>query len=143
MVSCALPRIDHACSATLAATVPMTAHLTLYGIANCDTVKNARTWLLEHGIDFTFHDFKKQGLERATAQAWLKEADWQTLVNRKGTTWRKLEDAQKEAVVDSGSALELMLATTSVIKRPVLVGAGPVQVGFTPERYAALFKAAA
>jgi arsenate reductase len=111
----------------------------LYGIPNCDTVKKARTWLLDHHVDFTFHDFKKQGLDRATAAAWLEERDWEVLVNRKGTTWRNLTDAQKAAVVDKASALELMLATTSVIKRPVLQGAGTLQVGFTPDLYAGVF----
>ena len=113
--------------------------ITLYGIPNCDTVKKARTWLLDHGIDFTFHDFKKQGLDRALAAAWLEECDWTVLVNRKGTTWRNLDDAQKAAVVDKDSALDLMLANTSVIKRPVLAGAGALQVGFTPDLYAGVF----
>jgi len=114
--------------------------ITLYGIPNCDTVKKARTWLLENGVDFVFHDFKKQGLDRATAAAWLEQRDWEVLVNRKGTTWRNLADEQKAAVVDSASALDLMLANTSVIKRPVLQGAGDLQVGFTPENYASVLK---
>ena len=116
--------------------------ITLYGIPNCDTVKKARTWLLDHNVDFTFHDFKKQGLDRATAAAWLAQRDWEVLVNRKGTTWRNLTDEQKAAVVDQASALELMLATTSVIKRPVLAGAGALQVGFTPDLYAGVFPCA-
>jgi arsenate reductase len=114
--------------------------ITLFGIPNCDTVKKARTWLLENGVEFTFHDFKKQGLDRATAAAWLDQRDWQVLVNRKGTTWRNLTDAQKAAVVDKASALELMLAHTSVIKRPVLAGAGALQVGYTPGLYAGVFE---
>lgn len=115
--------------------------LTLYGIPNCDTVKKARSWLADHGIDATFHDFKKQGLDAATVDGWLAGADWQSLVNRKGTTWRKLDPAAQAAVVDAASAAALMLATPSVVKRPVLVGAAAdgVQVGFAPERYAALF----
>jgi arsenate reductase len=114
--------------------------ITLYGIPNCDTVKKARTWLLENGVAFTFHDFKKQGLERATVEDWLAERDWEVLVNRKGTTWRKLTDEQKAAVVDQASAAALMLATNSVIKRPVLAGAGALLVGFTPDLYAGAFK---
>ena len=114
--------------------------ITLFGIPNCDTVKKARTWLADHDIAFTFHDFKKQGLDRATAAAWLEQRDWEVLVNRKGTTWRNLTDAQKAAVVDKDSALELMLANTSVIKRPVLAGAGTLQVGFTPDLYAGVFR---
>ncbi|MDB5962843.1 MAG: ArsC family reductase [Massilia sp.] len=117
--------------------------ITLHGIPNCDTVKKARTWLLENGHEFAFHDFKKQGLERATVEGWLAQSGWEVLVNRKGTTWRKLDAAQQAAVTDNESALELMLANPSVIKRPVLAGAGPLQVGFTPERYAALFGGAA
>jgi arsenate reductase len=113
--------------------------LTLYGIPNCDTVKKARTWLAENGIDFTFHDFKKQPLARDTVAAWLTGAHWDVLVNRKGTTWRKLDEAARAAVVDADSALALMLDHPSVIKRPVLAGAGPLQVGFSAERYAALF----
>ena len=113
--------------------------ITLYGIPNCDTVKKARTWLLDNGVDFTFHDFKKQGLDRATAAGWLAERDWEVVVNRKGTTWRNLTDAQKAAVTGKDAALELMLANTSVIKRPVLAGAGALQVGFTPDLYAGVF----
>lgn len=115
--------------------------ITLFGIPNCDTVKKARTWLAANGHDVAFHDFKKQGLDQATVAGWLKELEWEVLVNRKGTTWRKLDDARKAAVVDKDSALALMLEHPSVIKRPVLAGAGPVQVGFTPERYAGVFGA--
>ncbi|MDB5950763.1 MAG: ArsC family reductase, partial [Massilia sp.] len=96
----------------------------LYGIPNCDTVEKARTWLAAHGLDVGFHDYKKDGLERATVAAWLEQLDWEVLVNRKGTTWRNLPDDQKAAVVDKAAALELMLSNTSVIKRPVLEGAG-------------------
>ncbi|MGX4642407.1 ArsC family reductase [Massilia sp. SYSU DXS3249] len=112
---------------------------TLYGIPNCDTVKKARTWLAEHGIEFTFHDFKKQGLDRDTAARWLEQMDWETLVNRKGLTWRNLPDERKAAVTDKAGALELMLENTSVIKRPVLEGAGPLSVGFSADHYSRLF----
>jgi arsenate reductase (glutaredoxin) len=112
---------------------------TLYGIPNCDTVKKARTWLADHGHAFDFHDFKKQGLERATVAAWLDQTDWDILVNRKGTTWRKLSDERRAQVVDKASALELMLENPSVIKRPVLEGAGPLSVGFSEAHYGALF----
>ena len=115
--------------------------ITLFGIPNCDTVKKARTWLAANGHDFAFHDFKKQSLDQATVAGWLKELEWEVLVNRKGTTWRNLDEARKAAVVDNDSALELMLEHPSVIKRPVLAGAGPLQVGFTPERYAGVFGA--
>ena len=115
---------------------------TLYGIPNCDTVKKARTWLADNGHDFTFHDFKKQGLERARVQSWLDELDWETLVNRKGTTWRNLPDERKAQVVDKAGALELMLENPSVIKRPVLQGVGPVSVGFSAGQYADKFASA-
>lgn len=117
--------------------------ITLYGIPNCDTVKKARTWLLDHGIDFTFHDFKKQGLSADTVALWLRDLDRDTLVNRKGTTWRNLPDERKAQVIDDASAIALMLEHPSVIKRPVLVGAGPTSVGFGPDAYAATFGAAA
>jgi arsenate reductase len=115
---------------------------TLYGIPNCDTVKKARTWLTDNGHDFTFHDFKKQGLDRETAARWLETLDWEVLVNRKGTTWRNLPDERKAQVVDKASALELVLEHTSVIKRPVLEGDGALAVGFSPDNYARLTGAA-
>jgi len=113
--------------------------ITLYGIPNCDTVKKARTWLADNGHAFDFHDFKKQGLDRALVAGWLEQLDWETLVNRKGTTWRKLSDERRGQVVDKASALELMLENPSVIKRPVLQGAGPLSVGFSNEQYAGIF----
>jgi arsenate reductase (glutaredoxin) len=113
---------------------------TLYGIPNCDTVKKARTWLADQGHDFTFHDFKKQGLDRATVASWLDQLDWEVLVNRKGTTWRNLTDARKAAVTDKASALDLMLANPSVIKRPVLDNGGKFSVGFSLEQYRGIFE---
>jgi Spx/MgsR family transcriptional regulator len=113
---------------------------TLYGIPNCDTVKKARTWLAEQDHDFTFHDFKKQGLERATAAEWLTQIDWQILVNRKGTTWRNLSDERKAAITDNASALDLILETPSVVKRPVLDRGGKFSVGFSAAQYQDLFK---
>jgi arsenate reductase len=115
---------------------------TLYGIPNCDTVKKARTWLADNGHDFTFHDFKKQGLRRDLVQGWLKDVDWETLVNRKGMTWRNLSDERKAQVIDADSATELMLENPSVIKRPVLQGVGPVSVGFSAGQYADKFASA-
>jgi Spx/MgsR family transcriptional regulator len=112
---------------------------TLYGIPNCDTVKKARTWLADNGHAFDFHDFKKQGLDRATVAGWLEQLDWETLVNRKGTTWRKLSDERRASIVDKAGALELMLENPSVIKRPVLAGAGPLAVGFSADQYATMF----
>ncbi|WP_020654163.1 ArsC family reductase [Massilia niastensis] len=116
---------------------------TLYGIPNCDTVKKARTWLADNGHDFTFHDFKKQGLTRELVQGWLDQLDWEVLVNRKGMTWRNLGDERKTQIVDKASALELMLENPSVIKRPVLEGVGPVSVGFSADQYQSKFGGAA
>jgi arsenate reductase len=112
---------------------------TLYGIPNCDTVKKARSWLAANGQQFDFHDFKKQGLERATVAAWLDQLAWDVLVNRKGTTWRGLPDERKAAVLDKDSALELMLEFPSVVKRPVLAGAGGLNVGFSDAQYRQIF----
>ena len=116
---------------------------TLYGIPNCDTVKKARTWLLDHGHDFEFHDFKKQGLSRELAARWLEQLDWEVLVNRKGMTWRNLPDERKASILDKAAALELMLENPSVIKRPVLAGAGPLSVGFSADQYSRIFGEAA
>ena len=114
--------------------------ITLYGIPNCDTVKKARTWMAAHGHGFDFHDFKKQGLERATAAAWLEQLDWELLVNRKGTTWRNLPDERKAAITDKAAALELVLETPSVIKRPLLDCGGKFSVGFSESQYADTFQ---
>ena len=113
--------------------------ITLYGIPNCDTVKKARTWLADRQQDFTFHDFKKQGLDEATVRHWLQHADWETLVNKKGTTWRGLPEERKAQVVDAASATALMLENPSVIKRPVLRMADACHVGFKPEQYQQIF----
>ncbi len=114
-------------------------NITLYGIPNCDTVKKARTWLGEHDHEFVFHDFKKQGLPPEVAAGWLEQLDWETLVNRKGTTWRKLSDEQRAAVVDKPSALALMLENPSVVKRPVLDRDGQLAVGFSADAYDRIF----
>jgi arsenate reductase len=128
---------------TQAHTISTPMKKTLYGIPNCDTVKKARTWLADQGHEFAFHDFKKQGLERATVARWLEQLDWEVLVNRKGTTWRKLTDERRAQVVDKASALELMLENPSVIKRPVLDRGGDFSVGFAPDLYRGLFGDAA
>lgn len=109
--------------------------ITLYGIPNCDTVKKARTWLDQAGLSYQFHDFKKAGLDAATVAAWMRQVGWETLVNKKGTTWRGLPDDVKTAVVDADSATTLILAHTSVIKRPVLCVNEHVLVGFDPAIY--------
>jgi Spx/MgsR family transcriptional regulator len=109
----------------------------LYGIPNCDTVKKARAWLVEHDQPYAFHDFKKAGVPEDRLEAWLQAAGWETLLNRKGTTWRKLSDAQRAAVVDAASARALMLDVPSVVKRPVVEWPdGRISVGFDPARWA-------
>lgn len=102
----------------------------LYGIPNCDTVKKARAWLTEHPLAYRFHDFKKQGVAPAELARWSASAGWQTLLNRKGTTWRKLDAATQAGVVDAASAQSLMLAHPSVIKRPVVDWGDGITVGF-------------
>lgn len=111
----------------------------LYGIPNCSTVKKARAWLVEHAHDIAFHDFKKQGVDAAWLQDVVAQTGWQALVNTRGTTWRKLTDAEKAAVTDATSAIELMRTQPSVIKRPVLEIRGIYHVGFAEEHYQALF----
>ena len=113
----------------------MTHTPTVYGIPNCDSVKKARTWMDEHGIAYTFHDFKKQGVPADALDVWLRAVGWEVLVNRKGTTWRKLEPAQQNRVTDAASARALMLAQASVIKRPVVVIGKDVVVGVNPEAW--------
>ncbi|MDO8300227.1 ArsC family reductase [Lacisediminimonas sp.] len=117
--------------------------LILYGIPNCDTVKKARTWLDQNAIAYQFHDFKKAGLDAGTVQGWLQQVSWEALVNRKGTTWRALPDARKAAVQDAASATALMLESTSVIKRPVLVRDGQAFVGFSSDAYQQIFESKA
>ncbi|MBW8844382.1 MAG: arsenate reductase [Burkholderiales bacterium] len=112
--------------------------ITVYGIPNCDTVKKARAWLAEQGLDVAFHDFKKQGVPDDLLPAWLKAFGRDKLVNRSGNTWRKLDDATKAGVVDDAAAIALMLAEPSVIKRPVVRWAdGSLTLGFTPDAFAA------
>ena len=115
--------------------------ITLYGIPNCDTVKKARTWLTENGIAHTFHDFKKAGLSPSIVEGWLQQLAWDVLVNRKGTTWRGLDDSAKAAIVDADSAIALMLASPSVIKRPVLVTDDSTHVGYNTALYQQIFHA--
>jgi Spx/MgsR family transcriptional regulator len=113
-------------------------HLIVYGIPNCDTVKKARSWLTDQGLEATFHDFKKQGVPDAPLDAWLATLGWETLLNRKGTTWRKLDSALQVSVTDSASAKAVMQAHASTIKRPVIAWpSGQVTVGFTPEHWPA------
>lgn len=108
----------------------------LYGIKACDTMKKARTWLDEHQVDYAFHDYKSVGIDRANLGKWCNEHGWQTILNRAGTTFRKLDDAQK-ADLDQAKAIELMLAQPSMIKRPILDLGDKTLVGFKPDNYQA------
>ena len=112
----------------------------LYGISNCNTVKKAREWLVQHRIEFEFHDFKRLGLEPAIARTWLQQADWARLVNRSGLTWRGLPEQRKQSIQDAEAALMLMLEKPSVIKRPVLELSGKLlNIGFDDSAYSEIF----
>jgi arsenate reductase len=106
----------------------------LYGIPNCDTVKKARAWLERHAIEYAFHDYKKEGADLAKLGAWSDAAGWETLLNRRGTTFRALSDADK-ADIDRAKALHLMEASPSLIKRPVVEHPGGLLVGFDPAEW--------
>ena len=111
--------------------------ITLYGIPNCDTVKKARAWLAQAGREARFVDFKKGGVPPDRLTAWIAAIGWEPLLNRKGTTWRQLDEALRASVVDAASAMRLMLVHASVIKRPVVEWAdGAISVGFDADHWA-------
>lgn len=110
----------------------------IYGIKNCDTMKKARLWLDDRNIGYEFHDYKAAGIDRATLEKWVKALGWETLLNRAGTTFRKLPDTDKGGITEK-KAIALMLAQPSVIKRPVLDAGGKLTVGFKPEAYEKAF----
>ena len=110
----------------------------LYGIPNCDTMKKARRWLDERGIAFTFHDYKKQGLDETLLRAWVAELGWERLVNRQGTTWRKLPAEVREGLDEEG-AIAVMLAHPSLIRRPLLDTGEARHLGFSEAAYTEIF----
>lgn len=112
--------------------------LTMYGIPNCDTIRKARTWLDAHGVAYKFHDYRKAGIDRALLETWVAALGWEALLNRSGTTFRKLPDAAR-ADLDAARAIDLMLEQPSMIRRPVLVDGSGIEVGFKPDAYAARF----
>lgn len=112
--------------------------ITIYGIKACDTMKKARTWLDDHGVAYAFHDYKAVGIDRERLELWAGQVGWETLLNRSGTTFRKLPDAEK-ADLNQDKAIALMLAQPSMIKRPVLDVDGKLLVGFKPDAYGAMF----
>jgi len=108
---------------------------TIYGIKNCDTMKKARAVLDKRGVDYVFHDYKVAGIERGKLEGWARQVGWETLLNKGGTTFRKLPEKDKEGLTEA-KAIKLMLAQPSMIKRPVLdLGGGKLLVGFKPEQY--------
>jgi Spx/MgsR family transcriptional regulator len=110
--------------------------MTVYGIKNCDTVKKAVTWLKENDVAFDFHDYKSKGIDEKKLKEWSAQVGWESLVNKKGTTWRQLDDDVKEKVVNESSAIALMKEKTSVIKRPLLEKNGKVvALGFDEATY--------
>lgn len=112
--------------------------ITLYGIKNCDTVKKARKWLDNHNVHYQFHDVRADGLDPETLDHWLQSAGWETVLNKRGTTWRKLDTATQENV-DENTVSALLLEHPAMIKRPVLDTDGTITIGFNPDNYQAIF----
>ena len=116
-----------------------TGAVTIYGIKSCDTMKKARAWLDGHGVPYAFHDYKTAGIERARLEGWARELGWETLLNRAGTTFRKLPEKDRDGLTEK-KAIALMLAQPSMIKRPVLDLGGRLLVGFNPAEYEAALR---
>ncbi|MDH3979986.1 MAG: ArsC family reductase [Gammaproteobacteria bacterium] len=112
---------------------------TLYGISNCDTVRKARHWLNEQGIDYRFHDLRRDGLDSKMLRGWERQLGWEQLLNRRGTTWRKLPAAVRDSI-DGSSALKIMLEQPAIIKRPLLDDHGQLHLGFSTESYRSIFR---
>ena len=107
---------------------------TLYGIKNCDTIKKARKWLADNGIEYTFHDVRTDGIDGATIEKWIEQTDWETVLNRRGTTWRKLDSNVQEAT-NRDTVTALLLEQPAMIKRPVLDVDGAITIGFKVDQY--------
>jgi arsenate reductase len=118
----------------------VTKSVTIYGIKNCDTMKKARDWLDARGVAYEFHDYKTSGIKRSRLERWARDAGWETLLNRSGTTFRKLPEKDREGLSQK-KAIALMLSQPSMIKRPVLEAGGKLLVGFKPEQYESAFAA--
>ena len=115
--------------------------MTVYGIPNCNTVKKATSWLMDHGFNFEFHDFKKKGITETQLSEWCAHFGWENVLNKKGTTWRKLSAEEQAAVKDQSSAIAMLLKYTSAIKRPVVEANGrAILIGFNEESYQSLLK---
>ena len=113
--------------------------VTMHGIKNCDTIKKARKWLEGNDIEYHFHDFRVDGIDKKMINTWLKDVEWEVLLNTRGTTWRKLPEAQREGI-NKTKAVTLMLENPAIVKRPVLTIKDKCHVGFKADEYAALFK---
>jgi len=113
--------------------------VTVYGISNCDTIKKARNWLDKEGIEFSFHDYRKHGLEASQLESWVDSLGWENLLNRRGTTWRKLPEDVKDSI-DRDSAIAIMLENPSIIKRPLLIKRKEMFLGFSDSDYQEIFK---
>ncbi len=116
----------------------MPSTITIHGIKACDTMKKARAWLDANGVAYAFHDYKNAGIDRGTLENWAAKVGWEVLLNRAGTTFKKLAEADKLGL-DAAKAVDLMLAQPSMIKRPVAVAGDQVIVGFKPEVYGRAF----
>tara|TARA_B110000977_G_scaffold170940_1_gene222076 strand:- start:1536 stop:1937 length:402 start_codon:yes stop_codon:yes gene_type:complete len=114
------------------------ALVTVYGIKNCDTIKKARNWLSDNGIDYRFHDFRADGIDAATIEQWIAQAGWETVLNRRGTTWRKLGTSIQEAT-NSDNVAALLVEHPAMIKRPVLDVEGVINIGFKADQYQTIF----
>ena len=116
----------------------MSESVVIFGIKACDTMKKSMTWLADKGVTFEFHDYKKQGISEEKLRYWLSQVEWDVLINKRGTTWSKLSDADKENI-DNDKAVTLMLSNQSLIKRPLLESGGKVYLGFKPDQYNEIF----
>jgi arsenate reductase len=112
--------------------------ITLFGIKNCDTIKKARNWLTDQGIEYQFHDFRADGIDQAQIENWLQQADWETVLNRRGTTWRKLDSSIQDST-DRDNVAALLTEHPAMIKRPILDMDGEITVGFKPDLYQNIF----
>ena len=112
--------------------------ITVFGIKNCDTIKKARNWLTDQGIEYQFHDFRANGIDRDRIETWIQQAGWETVLNRRGTTWRKL-DAAIQDTVNSDNVAALLAEHPAMIKRPVLDIDGDISIGFKPDLYQSIF----
>jgi len=115
-------------------------NITLYGIPNCDTTKKAITWLSKNNIAFTFHDYKLQGITKEKLATWCNKQGWETIFNKRSTTWRELPETAQQKIINREEAIKIMLINNSIIKRPVIEHNGNIIVGFNEEQYKGLFK---